>query len=243
MRVAFAIALLGLLPLAPLAAAEAAKIVILPMEVKAQERNIWCWAAVTEMVEAHFLAEEFRQKQCEIVNREVEFSDPDWEGDCCKDIDRLCDQLGIPDLEDVGYEWQVGLWPRECGVYDGVWKNCPQKDEWWQTESALTWKQFKKQIDNNRPVVAGWVLPGASNIHIVVASGYISQPRRTLLKSMPGEDDPEFGYEGVDSRWVVINDPSPPHIGSSYLVPFDVFARGYEGHLWDMVKVGKKAQE
>ena len=221
MRSALSIALLGALLFAPLAdarAAEAPKVVILDMPVVGQEKNVWCWAAVTQMV-LYYLRPLDYPKQCELVSgvvsrregREIDCCDPEIpEAD-----DKTCTTLGEPVLSEVGSEWyRKGNARCDFVESEGAWRHCEPSQR-----VALSWPKLKGEIDQGRPVVLSWRHDDGAS-HIMVATGYVNRP--------PGV------------QWVVINDPWPPHLGSRYLVPYDVFVSGPYKHYWDEWKIGSR---
>ena len=78
-------------------------------------------------------------------------------------------------------------------------------------DEALSWEQLTREIDANRPVAFGWHWNSGGG-HMVVVCGY-----------------QEIGGE----RFVVINDPWPPEIGSGgQLIPYDNYVSPSDGWHW-----------
>ncbi len=77
--------------------------------------------------------------------------------------------------------------------------------------TALSYEQLKTEIDNGRPIAFVWAWDGGGG-HMMVVIGYLTEA-------------------GVDK--VVINDPSPPHLGNQRTITYAEFVEGiYLGHKY-----------
>ncbi len=224
--------LFGLLLSSPTAAAGPPRVVILDMPVVGQEKGIWCWAAVSEMVikyqyDRRLEAYDEDLGQCAIVEYTV---DPEaGEIDCCKEMlsaqeEELCVKTGVPLYGKaqerllsewpwkfpLGFEWHNDQPELACAwdATDERWEKCGTSEE-----AAVSWEELQSEIDSDRPVVFAWRFEGGG-AHVMVATGYVAN------------EDPD-----APVRWVVINDPWPPYVGSRYVVPYDIFVSGpFEGY-------------
>lgn len=77
---------------------------------------------------------------------------------------------------------------------------------------ALSWEDLVAEIDGDRPVAFSWRYEGGGG-HMMVASGYVLIPPA--------------------GRYVVIDDPWPPHSGDSELITYERYVDGTYQHWRD----------
>jgi hypothetical protein len=95
----------------------------------------------------------------------------------------------------------VGGWP-EFNKYNFTSKNT--------IDAPLSWDKIRSEIDcNNRPITYTWHWPLKSG-HMVTVIGY-------SVGKCSGE------------RFLHINDPSPPNVGSKYTITYDAYVAGSPG--------------
>lgn len=138
-----------------------------------QETNNWCWAATTQMLAEHF---DISVKQCDLANHrfgETDCCDPENEGSSCpKNSD--CNRPGWLELDHVGLNFS-------------------------ETNTALSWKDLKKQIYcKKKPMGYAYGTPGVVG-HVLVVKGYIT-------------------VGGTD--YVILNDPWSPCVGEERLITY-----------------------
>lgn len=75
---------------------------------------------------------------------------------------------------------------------------------------ALTWQQFKGEIDANRPVNFSWGWTGGGG-HIMVANGY---------------------YDTGAVKYVLVNDPWPPGAGTQKWITYDEYVQAADHTHW-----------
>lgn len=148
--------------------------------LRAQETNMWCWAASGEMV-MDFLGTNV--SQCDEANKRF------GRNDCCNN------PVPTPCVN--------GGWP-EFAKYDFSFTRT--------NDAALSWETLKKEIDcYNRPIAYSWHWNGGGG-HMMVVTGYA---------------------EINGTRYVSVNDPWSPNVGSQYFLTYTAYVSGSGYTHWD----------
>ncbi len=211
----------------------------LEVKVRGQEADVWCWAAVTEMVIEYSMAsatssqltawaQDFRER--EISKRVPTLPLADLLIDCAKEgCSGKIEQCHVVSLEanktrDSPIDccqpprwWTRAHFRGACvrGSYPDF-KTWGLKFEKGTQEEPISFDCLKKEIAKDRPVAFAWRF-GKNRLegHIMLATGYV-----------------ETASVNKPNRWVLVNDPEPPHNGDQLLIPYDVFAEGAPGRRY-----------
>ncbi len=119
-------------------------IAALPVTLRGQQTNMWCWAASGQMTMNH-LHPASSVVQCDEANRRF------GRNDCCNNpVPNACVQGGWPEYEKYSFTAKV------------------------TSDAPLTWAQLRSQIHcAQRPFAFAWHWNGGGG-HMMVATGYVT---------------------------------------------------------------------
>jgi hypothetical protein len=187
---------------------------VLPVPMKPQQSNSWCWAASGQMI-FDYVGGTVNLRQCDEANHEFLRTDCCGTQACTSDAScpagQVCGDTCMPASCNQGGHTEFTPWD-----FTAQNTSC----------AFLSFAQLKAEIDANRPVEFAWsegcANPTSSSCfalcgnsltggHVLVAVGY--------------NDDPKLG------QFVYVNDPWPPKKGAQYWLSYSDWISEPQGDL------------